>query len=87
MTLKTIKKAVKIPMFKTISNTIKNPIYKTFGNTMGKSMGMFSRNKNTIKNVAFGIQEKNMKFKHNFGSNAIKHLGENCIKKSKHMTP
>ena len=74
-------------MLKKLGNTIKNPIVKTFGNSMKKSMGIFSRSKNTIKNVAFGIQENYMKVKHNFGSNTMKYLGKEGIKKFKHMAP
>ena len=52
MAFKAIDKTIKSPIFKTIGDTIKKPIIKTFSNTINNSVGMFRRNKNTIKNIA-----------------------------------
>ena len=86
-TLKTIRKTVKSPMFKTIGNTIKKPIIKTFGNTMKNSVGMFSLNKNTIKNVAFGMKEKYMQSGVIFRNKAMKYLGGRQFVQSKNQLP
>ena len=50
-------------------------------------MGMFRRNKNTIKNLACGLQEKYLRTRHNFGSKSVKYLGEQAIQKFKYMKP
>ena len=75
-TLKAISKTIKNPLFKQIGNTIKKPITSTFSNTIKKSVSMFRQNKNTIKNLAFGLQEKYLKARHNFGSKSIRYFGE-----------
>ena len=87
MAFKAIGKTIKSPLLKTISNTIKKPIAKTFANTVKKSVGMFSRNKSTIQNLAFGLQGKYLKTSHNFGSKHIKYLGAKAIKNLKYSTP
>ena len=72
---------------KAIGDTIKSPIVKTFGNTIKSSVSMFRQNKNTIKNIACGLQEKYLKTSTNFGSKSVKYLKEEGIKKIKHMVP
>ena len=86
-TLKTIGNTVKSPVFKQVGNNIKKPIVTTFGNTIKNSVDMFRRNKNTIKNIAFGFQEKQMTTKHYFGSKTVKYLGEAGIKNFKYKAP
>ena len=54
---------------------------------MKNSMGIFLRNKNTIKNIAYGVQKKQLKVRHNFASTSVKYLGEEAIKKFKHTAP
>ena len=71
---------------KAIGNTIKKPIIQTFSNTIKNSVGIFRQNKNTIKNLAYGLQEKYMRTRHNFGSKPVKYLGQEGIKKFKHIT-
>ncbi len=66
---------------------IKKPIIKTVGNTMKNSVSMFRQNKNTIKNLAYGFQEKYLKTSHNFGNKSVKYLGGEAIKKFKYMEP
>ena len=44
-------------------------------------MSIFRQNKNTIKNIAFSLQEKYLRTRHNFGSISIKYLREKWIKK------
>ena len=41
-----------------------------------KSVGMLQRNKNTIKNCAFGLQEKYKITRHNIGNSSIKYFGK-----------
>ena len=60
---------------------------KTFGNTMKSSMTILRQNKNTIKNIAYGVQKKYLKTKHSFASKSVKHLGVEAIKKFKHTAP
>ena len=50
-------------------------------------MGMFLRDKNTIKSLACGLQEKYLRTRHNFGSKSVKYLGEEAIKKFKYIAP
>ena len=49
---------------------------KAFVGTIKKSVSMFRRNKNTIKNLAFGLQKRYLGTKHNFGIRSIKYFGE-----------
>ena len=84
---KAIGSTIKSPLLKQVGATLKIPIIKTFGNTIKNSLSMFSRNKNSIKNLACGLQEKYLKTRHNFGSKTVKYLGEEGIKKFKHMAP
>ena len=86
-TFKAIGKTIKSPLLKTIGNTIKKPIMKTFGNTMKNSMGMFRRNKNTVKNFACGFQTKYLSVRHNIGITAIKYLGKEGVNKFKYIAP
>ena len=86
MTVKAIGKTIKSPLLKQIGNTIIKPVTKTFGN-IKNSMGIFRRNKNTIKNFACGIQEKCMRATHNFGSKTVKYLGTETIKNLKYTAP
>ena len=100
-TIKAIGKTIKSPLLKQIGNTIIKPIIKTFSNTKKNSLGIFRQRKNTIKNVAFGIQEKYLRTRNNFGTNPIKYIGERHnygsktikylqkegVKKFKHMKP
>ena len=72
---------------KAIGNTIKKPIIKTFANTIKKSLGMFRRNKNSIKNLSFGLEEKYLRIRHSFGKRPVKYLREGGIKKSKYTAP
>ena len=44
--------------FKAIGKSLKNPLLKNIGNTIKNSGSMFRRNKNTIKNLAYGLEEK-----------------------------
>ena len=62
-----------ILLLKTIGNTIKNPVLKTIGNNIKKSMGMFRRNKNHIKNTS-GLQEKYLRSSHNVGKKSVRYL-------------
>ena len=73
--------------FKAISNTIKKPVMKTIGNTIKKSVKIFNRKKNTVKNIAYGIGEKQLITKHNIGSRSVKYLGGEGIKKFKYIAP
>ena len=86
-TLKTIGKTIKSPLFKQVGNTIKKPIFKIIGNSIKNSVSVFRRNKNTIKNVAAGIQGKYLRTCNNFGNKSIKYLTEEGIKKFKYTTP
>ena len=86
-TLKTIGNAIKNPFFKKIGNTIKKPVFKTFGNTIKNPMGMFRRNKNTIKNLAYGLQEKYLKSKHYPGNKSVKYLKKEAINFFKFTAP
>ena len=72
---------------KVIGQTMKKPVMKTFGNTIKNSVNMLSRNKNPMKKLAFGLQEKYLTSKHNVGMKAIKYLGEGGIKKFKYVAP
>ena len=87
MTIKAISKTIKNPLLKQIDSTIKNPVFKTLDNTMKNSVGIFRRNKNTVKDLACGLQEKYLKIRHNFGSKPIKYLGEEAIKKFIYIAP
>ena len=60
---------------------------KTFGSTMKSSMTMIHRNKNTIKNIAYGAQKKYLQTKHSFASKSVKYLGVEAIKKFKYTAP
>ena len=72
--LKTIGNTIKNPMVKTFDKTIKvSPMLKTIGNNIKKSMGMFQRNKNQIKNTN-GLQEKYLRSSHNVGKKSIEYL-------------
>ena len=42
---------------------------------MKNSVSVFRRNKNAIKNIAFGLQEKFSNNGHYFGSKTVKYLG------------
>ena len=86
-TLKAFGNTMKSPQIQTIGNTINKPIIKIISNTIKNSVRMYRRNKNTIKNLAFGLQEKYLITKHNFGIKPIKYLGKESIKKFKYMTP
>ena len=83
--IKAIGKTIKSPLLKQIGNTIKKPIIKTFDNTIKNSAGIFCRNKNTIKNLACGLQEKYLTARHNFGSKSVKYLTEERIKSLRYM--
>ena len=48
---------------------------------------MFCRNKNTTKNLAYGLQEKYLKSKHYSGINSCKYLGREAIKIFKYIAP
>ena len=71
---------------KTISNVTKSPIVKTFGNTIKNSVGMFRRNKNTIRNIGCGLQEMYLRTRNNFASKSVKYLGEKSIQNFKYMS-
>ena len=73
--------------FKTIGKTIKRPIINTFGNKIRNSLNTFRRNKNTIKNVANGIQEKYLRIRHDVGSRHINFLKGAVITKVKYIVP
>ena len=87
MTVKAIGKTIKTPLLRQLCNNTKKPFIKTFGNTIKNSVGMFHRNKNTIKNLACGVQENYLKTIHNFGSKSIKYLREKRIQKFKSILP
>ena len=55
---------------------MKKPIVTVFGNTMKNPVNMFRRNKNTIKNIASGVQKKYMGTSNYFGSKTVKCLRE-----------
>ena len=84
---KVIAKTIKSPLFKTIGNTIKNPIVKTYVYTINKSASMFCRNKNTIKNLACGLQKKYLRIWSKLGSRSVNYLGGQGFKKFKYMVP
>ena len=86
MTVKAIGKTIKSPLVIRIGNTIKNPIIKTFSNTIKKSVGIFHHNKNTIKNLACGLQEKYLKSRHSLGRHSVKYLGEKGVKKFEYVS-
>lgn len=69
---------------KTLGKTIKSPMMKTFSNNMKKSIGILQRNKNTMKNVAYGFKEKQLIPKHSF---VVKQLGGSTIKSVKSTSP
>ena len=48
-------------------------------------MGIFRRKKNTVKNLAFSMQEKCLRTRHNFESKPVKYLGEKIIENFKYM--
>ena len=87
MAVKSIGKTIESPLFKTIGNTIKKPILKTIGNTVKNSMRILRRNKNTIKNISYGLEEKYLRVRHNFGNRSIKYLGGKGIKNFKSVLP
>ena len=84
---KAVGKTIKTPLIKTIGSTTKIPIFQTFGNTMKNSFNMFRRNKNAVKTLACGIQEKCLTSKHNVAIRAVKYLGASSIKKFKYIAP
>ena len=47
-----------IMAIKAIDKTIKNPIIKIFSNTIKNPVGVFSRNKNNMKRIAYGLKKK-----------------------------
>lgn len=68
-----------ITAFKAIGKNIKTPMIKKIYNAIKNSMGMFCQKKNTIKNVAFGLEKQGGKYlrtSHNIGSRPIKYLRE-----------
>ena len=69
---------------KAISKTVKSPLFKQIGNTIKNSVSIFQKKKNTIKNLAFGLQEKFIRTKHNLGNSTIKNLneGDNFVSKT-----
>ena len=71
---------------KAIGTNIKRPVIKTFGNTIKKSVNIFCRNKNTIKNLASGLQENQLRTRHNFGSKSIKYFREEKIRFFKYIS-
>ena len=81
MALKAIGKTIKNPLLKNIVKTTKQSIIKTLDVTMKNSVNMFRLNKNTIKNVACGLDKKIYRIKHTLGSKSVKYLGEEGIKK------
>ena len=86
MAFKTIGNIMKNP----ISNSIKKPIIKTFSNTIKNSVKMLHQNRNTIKNLAFGLGKQGGKYMrnfHNFGSKSVKYLGKKGIKMFKYTAP
>ena len=84
---KAIGKTIKTPLLKTIGNTKKMPVFKKFSNTMKNSLSMLRINKNIVKNVACGVQEKYLTSRHNLGIRAVKYLGEKGITNFKYLTP
>ena len=86
-TVKAIGNTIKSPLFRQIGNMIKKPIIKTFGNNIKNSLGMLNQNKNSIKNLACGLQKKYVRTMHNFGIKSVKYLGEQNIKKFKFVAP
>ena len=81
--IKAFGKTIKSPLFKQIGKNIKKPVVATFGNTYKNSVSMFHRSKNTIKNLASGLQKKYLKNRHYFGSKSVKYLGTKTIKNMK----
>ena len=72
--------------FKAIGKAIKKPIVKTIGNTIKNSVASFRRNKNIVKNISCGLEEKYIKTSHIFGNGSVKILKEEGVKKFKYMT-
>ena len=87
ITAKAITKTIRTPLLRRISHAIKKPIMQTFVKNMKDSVNMVRQNKNTIKNFAYGLQEKYLKFSHNFASKSVKRLGGSAVQKFKSMTP
>ena len=86
ITFKIISNTIKNPLLQQISCIIKKPMIQTLGNTIKNSVKVFSQNKNSMKTLACGFQEKHMRIVHNFGNEPIKYLGEKFIKKVKYTT-
>ena len=76
-----------IMVVKAIGKTIKSPIVKTFDNTIKNSIGMFRRNKNTIKSLACDLQERYLRTRNNFGKKPVNYLGEERIRYFKYTVP
>ena len=72
---------------KAISKTIKKPVLKTLDSAIKNSLGKFHQNKNTMKKIAYGIEEKYFGTRHNFASKSVKYLGEERIKNFKYIRP
>ncbi len=86
-TLKAVGKTIKSPILNQIGNAMKKTNIKTFGNTIKNSIKMFRRNKNAIKNLACGLQDKYLTNVHNFASKSVKQLAQERITKFKYTTP
>ena len=71
-----------IMTFKAIGKTIKSSMLKQIGSTIKNSVNIFRHN----KNILCSLQEKYLRTRHNFGSKSVKYLGEEGIKKFKHIT-
>ena len=87
---KSIGNAIKSPLLKTIGNTIKKPVIKTIDTTIKNTMGMFHRNQNNIKNLAFGLEKagtNEFKYKSHWIIREANRLVKSESKKNSWMQP
>ena len=66
---------------KTFCKTLKKPLIKTISSPIKESLNKIQRSKNTIKNLAYGLEEKYL------GSEPVKYLVEEGIKAFKYRVP
>lgn len=84
---KAIGSTMKSPILKTLGDTIKKPVMNTIGNTIKNSAGILNRKKQTIKNLVFGLKEKQLNLGCKLGIESVNHIGKKSIKEIRYITP